>query len=153
MGAFTALTAVSNNLPALIRHPDIHGLFRGPFAPVRALRKDTIRGQSVGETPHYGNVSAEWCAGGGTAWQSRSRITGTAIPDSVQCQRSGVANLSTARTESARLLFPARAVLRKPSSSLQHRWLAGAGYYSYLFARMYAAQIWENKFSVDPLSR
>ena len=29
----------------------------------------------------------------------------------------------------------------------------GAGYYSYLFARMYAAQIWEKRFSMNPLSR
>ena len=29
----------------------------------------------------------------------------------------------------------------------------GAGYYSYLFAKMYAAQIWEKRFKEDPLSR
>ena len=29
----------------------------------------------------------------------------------------------------------------------------GAGYYSYLYARMYAAQIWQLKFAKDPLSR
>ena len=29
----------------------------------------------------------------------------------------------------------------------------GGGYYSYLFARMYAAQIWECVFARDPLSR
>jgi len=29
----------------------------------------------------------------------------------------------------------------------------GGGYYSYLFARMYAAQIWERRLSKDPLNR
>ena len=29
----------------------------------------------------------------------------------------------------------------------------GGGYYSYLFARMYAAQIWHKHFAQDPLNR
>jgi Zn-dependent oligopeptidase len=29
----------------------------------------------------------------------------------------------------------------------------GGAYYSYLFAKMHAAQIWQNQFSEDPLSR
>jgi hypothetical protein len=27
------------------------------------------------------------------------------------------------------------------------------GYYAYIFARMYAAQIWSRQFKIDPLSR
>ena len=29
----------------------------------------------------------------------------------------------------------------------------GGAYYSYLFAKMHAAQIWERRFAADPLSR
>ena len=41
-----------------------------------------------------------------------------------------------------------------PYSSLPfHYFIRLGGYYSYIFARMYAAQIWENVFAKDPLSR
>lgn len=44
-------------------------------------------------------------------------------------------------------------LISMPLLSYGHFSNYGGGYYSYLFARMYAAQIWEKRFQKNPLNR